>query len=269
MIDMREVIMFAIEAKRLVKEYNGFKALNELSLFVPLGTLFGLLGPNGAGKTTTMRILSTLLDPTSGEIKIMGFDLRKDTRRIREMIGFAPETPLLYDRLTALENLKLFANYYHIPLRESDKKIEELLHKVGMWEWRNELVKNFSKGMKQRINIVRALLNDPKVLFLDEPTSGLDPQTNRTIRKLLKALVSGGTTVVVTSHMMHEVEQLCDEVAIIDEGRVIVSGKPKELKERYSNLKVDNLEDLFIELTGYNMRDKPKRKKWIFKGRKK
>lgn len=257
--------MFAIEVKKLVKEYDGFRALNELDLFIPSGVLFGLLGPNGAGKTTTMRILSTLLTPTSGEIKILGFDFYKDVKKIRGMVGFAPENPLLYERLTAWENLRLFADYYHIPPKESGKKIEELLRKVGMWEWKNELVKNFSKGMKQRINIVRSLLNNPKVLFLDEPMSGLDPQTNRTIHELLKSLVNTGDTVVITSHAMHEVERLCDEVAIIDKGCLIVSGRPLELKEKYSDLNVNNLEDLFIELTGYSMRDKPKRRGLIKK----
>ncbi|HEW91460.1 MAG TPA: ABC transporter ATP-binding protein [Thermotogaceae bacterium] len=259
--------MSIIEIENLTKKYNEFKALDGLSLSIREKIVFGLLGPNGAGKTTIIKILSTLLLPTSGEVRIMGYDIYKDAKKIRQSIGLVPENPFLYDKLTVFENLKLFADYYHIPAKDSEARIKRLLHKVDMWKWRDELIKNLSKGMKQRINIIRALINDPKILFLDEPTNGLDPQTNRTIREFLKKLVCDGKTIVVTTHMMYEVEKLCDEVAIIDKGHLVISGKPEDLKKKYSNSNIRDLEDIFIKLTGSEMRDRPKKR--IFTWRKK
>lgn len=260
--------MFIIEVENLTKEYKEFKALDKLSLYVRENIIFGLLGPNGAGKTTTIRILSTLLLPTSGKVKIMGYDIYKDIRKIRQLIGLVPENPFLYEKLTVLENLRLFANYYHIPKSKSEKRIKLLLQKVDMWKWKDELVQNLSKGMKQRINIIRALINDPKILLLDEPASGLDPQTNRTVRELLRNLITEGKTIVVTSHMMYEMEKLCDEIAIIDRGQLIASGSPKELKKSYQHKNIMDLEDIFIELTGTEIRDRPKTKKRIFRRKK-
>lgn len=265
MIDYcREDDMLTIEVENLSKEYKGFKALDRLSLHVKENIIFGLLGPNGAGKTTVIKILSTLLPPTSGKVKIMGYDIYRDIKKIRQLVGLVPENPFLYKKLTVIENLRLFANYYHIPKNESEERIKLLLQKVDMWKWKDELIQNLSKGMKQRINVIRALVNDPKILLLDEPASGLDPQTNRAIRELLKDLVAEGKTIIITSHMMHEMEKVCDEIAIIDKGHLIVSGSPKDLKKNYQHKGIMDLEEIFIELTGVEMRDRPKTKKRIF-----
>ncbi|MFA4646205.1 ABC transporter ATP-binding protein [Pyrococcus kukulkanii] len=236
--------MKAIEVKNLRKLYpkkiplpfrnvEWFEALKGISFTVRRGELFGLLGPNGAGKTTTIKILTTLLEPTSGEAKVLGYDVVKEAREVRRRINLVAEGErTLYWRLTAYENLRYFASIYYVPKREAERRIEELLKMVGLWERRNDLVMNYSRGMKQRLAIAKALINDPEVLFLDEPTLGLDVQSAIFVRELVKRLVEEeGKTVLLTTHYMHEAEELCDRIAIIDHGKIIALDTPEGLKK--------------------------------------
>jgi len=235
--------MWTIEAEGLRKSYpkkiplpfrkvEWVEAVKGVSFKVKKGELFGLLGPNGAGKTTTIKMLTTLLEPSGGTARVLGLDIRRDAREIRRKINLVAEGErTLYWRLSAYENLKYFARIYYVPKREERERIETLLKLVGLWERRNDLVMNFSRGMKQRLAIAKALINDPEVLFLDEPTLGLDVQSAIFVREFVKRLVKEeGKTVLLTTHYMAEAEELCDRIAIIDHGRIIAMDTPEGLK---------------------------------------
>ncbi|ASJ15011.1 ATP-binding cassette domain-containing protein [Thermococcus radiotolerans] len=235
--------MWTIEAEELRKSYpkkiplpfrkvEWVEAVKGVSFKVKKGELFGLLGPNGAGKTTTIKMLTTLLEPSGGTARVLGLDIRRDAREIRRRINLVAEGErTLYWRLSAYENLKYFARIYYVPKREEKERIETLLKLVGLWERRNDLVMNFSRGMKQRLAIAKALINDPEVLFLDEPTLGLDVQSAIFVREFVKRLVKEeGKTVLLTTHYMAEAEELCDRIAIIDHGRIIAMDTPEGLK---------------------------------------
>ena len=220
----------AIELKNLTKKFGDFTAVDDLSLTVNEGEIFGFLGPNGAGKSTTIRMLCTLAQPTSGSAKVAGYDLIKDSARVRENIGLVAEKMIMYDRLTAAENLRFFGKLYAIPKQKLEEKIDELLELVNMQEWRNTQISKFSTGMKQRINVIRALLPEPKIIFMDEPTLGLDPQTTFSIRDITREINDSGVTVILTTHAMVEAEALSDRVAIIDHGKVAALDTPQNLK---------------------------------------
>jgi len=220
----------AIEIYNLTKKFGDFTAVDNLSLTVKEGEIFGFLGPNGAGKSTTIRVLCTLAQPTSGSAKIAGFDLVKDSARVRENIGLVAEKMIMYDRLTAAENLRFFGKLYNIPRQKLEERIDELLNLVDMQQWRNTQISKFSTGMKQRINVIRALLPEPKIIFMDEPTLGLDPQTTFSIRDITKEINQSGVTVILTTHAMIEAEALSDRVAIIDNGKIAALDTPQNLK---------------------------------------
>ncbi|NJF25866.1 ATP-binding cassette domain-containing protein [Thermococcus sp. Bubb.Bath] len=209
------------------------EAVKGITFSVKRGELFGLLGPNGAGKTTTIKILTTLLEPSGGEARVLGHDVVKEAREVRRHINLVAEGErTLYWRLSAYENLKYFASIYHVPKGEAENRINELLKLVGLWERRNDLVMGFSRGMKQRLAIAKALINDPEVLFLDEPTLGLDVQSTIFVRDFVKSLVKEeGKTVMLTTHYMVEAEKLCDRIAIIDHGKIIAMDTPQNLKK--------------------------------------
>ena len=236
--------MWAIEAENLRKSYpkkiplplrrvEWVEALKGVSFKVRKGELFGLLGPNGAGKTTTIKILTTLLEPSGGTARVLGLDIRRDAREIRRRINLVAEGErTLYWRLSAYENLKYFARIYYVPRGEEKERIEGLLKLLGLWERRNDLVMNFSRGMKQRLAIAKALINDPEVLFLDEPTLGLDVQSAIFVREFVRKLVDEEEkTVLLTTHYMAEAEELCDRIAIIDHGKIIALDTPEGLKK--------------------------------------
>ncbi|USS41397.1 ABC transporter ATP-binding protein [Thermococcus aggregans] len=236
--------MYAVEVFNLKKRYpkkiplplrkvEWVEAVKGITFKVKKGELFGLLGPNGAGKTTTIKMLTTLLEPTEGEARILGYDIRKDAREIRKRINLVAEGErTLYWRLSAYENLKYFARIYYVPKREEKERIEKLLKLVGLWERKDDLVMNYSRGMKQRLAIAKALINDPEVLFLDEPTLGLDVQSSVFVREFIRKLVDEkGKTILLTTHYMVEAEQLCDRIAIIDHGRIIALDTPDGLKK--------------------------------------
>jgi len=222
--------MAAIEIKNLTKQFNGFTAVDSISLEIKEGELFGLLGPNGAGKTTTLNMLSTLLKPTSGNAKVNGFDL-KEQDKVRKSIGLVFQDPSLDDELTGLQNLELHGRLYHMPAQLRESRIEQVLKLVELEDKAKQKVKTYSGGMKRRLEIARGLMHHPKILFLDEPTLGLDPQTRRNIWEHIEKMNRAEKlTIILTTHYMEEADYLCDRVAIIDHGKIIASDTPENLK---------------------------------------
>ena len=239
----------------LVKTYNhsDVPAIDHLSIDIKKGWLYGLLGPNGAGKTTTLNILSGLVKPDMGEISIAGYHLPGQLTDIKHIIGIVPQEIALYQDLTALENLRFFGHMYHIPDKTLNTRIEDYLKKLGLFNRRKERIRYYSGGMKRRINLIAGLLHHPAVLFLDEPTVGVDVQSKKVIVDFLKEINASGTTMIYTSHLMEEAQDLCNQITIIDMGKNIAEGDPEELVRQHEGCK--NLEDVFIKLTGKALRD--------------
>lgn len=226
-----------IEVKNLTKKFNKFTAVDDITFDVKKGEIFGLLGPNGAGKSTTLRVLSTLARPTKGTAIIGGYDIVKNDTEVRKLIGIVSEKMIMYNRLTAKENLWFFGSLFNIPKDVLAKRVDELLELVQLTKWKNAQVGTFSTGMRQKMNVIRALLNMPKVLFLDEPTLGLDPQSSVEIREFIKKLNrENGTTVIITTHMMVDADLLCDRIAIIDHGKIVALDTSTNLKKRISGV---------------------------------
>ncbi len=232
--------MFALEMQNLTKDYNvGFwrkrpvRALHDLSLQVGMGESFGFLGPNGAGKTTTLKILMRLIYPTGGTARILGAPL--DDMQMRARIGYLPEQPYFYDYLTARELLVYCAKLFGMNKADTLKRTDELLKRVGLWEAADKQLRKYSKGMLQRAGLAQALINDPEVLFLDEPMSGLDPLGRREVRDLIASLRAQGKTVFFSSHVLSDVEALCDRVAIMNKGCLIESGKLSDILNSRAN----------------------------------
>ena len=223
-------------------------ALDGLSLAVPEGELFGLLGPNGAGKTTTIKILTTLLIPTSGTATIHGHDVVREAKHIRKRIGFVfgGERGLYY-RLSGADNLRYFAELYGVAPREIGPRVVELLALVGLTDRADERVEGYSRGMKQRLHLARMLLHRPEILFLDEPTIGLDPIGARELRKIVTDLHAQGTTIVLTTHYLFEADAMCERIGVIDKGHLVALGTPGELKANVTDLGVVELEVFGIE----------------------
>lgn len=245
--------MNIIEVKNLLKKFKDFTAVDQISFEVPQGQIFGFLGPNGAGKTTTIKMLTTLLAPTGGEIKVSGFDPAKNADEVRKSFGIVFQDPSLDEELTAYENMELHGVLYAVPKQVRKERIKQLLEVVELWDRRESPVKQFSGGMKRRLEIARGLLHHPKILFLDEPTIGLDPQTRNHIWGHIKQLnKSEGITIFVTTHYMEEVDRVADSIAIIDHGKIIASGTSEELKKQTNSA---SLEDAFLALTGRQIRE--------------
>jgi ABC-2 type transport system ATP-binding protein len=244
-----------IKVEDLKKKFGNFYAVNGVSFDVKVGEIFGLLGPNGAGKSTILRILSTLARPTSGTAIIGGYDIVKQDTEVRKLIGIVSEKMIMYDRLTARENLRFFGSLFDIPSNVLSQRTNELLELVQLTKFKDSLVGTFSTGMRQRMNVVRALLNMPQVLFLDEPTLGLDPQSSVEIREFIKKLNrENRTTIIVTTHTMVDADMLCDRIGIIDHGRVAALDTSANLKKLVSGdhntvLKLDipNLTSALLE----------------------
>jgi ABC-2 type transport system ATP-binding protein len=220
-----------IVVKNLTKTFGDFVAVDNITFDMKKGEIFGLLGPNGAGKSTTIRMLSTLTRPTKGTATIGGFDVVKQDNEVRKLIGIVSEKMIMYNRLTAKENLWFFGTLFGMPKDDLNKRIDELLELVQLTKWKKAQVGTFSTGMKQRMNIIRALLNMPQVLFLDEPTLGLDPQSTVEIREFVRKLNRDyDTTILITTHMMGEADMLCDRIGIIDHGKIVALDTPTNLK---------------------------------------
>ena len=242
-----------IEVRNIVKRFDDFTAVNDVSFDVARGEIFAFLGPNGAGKTTTIRMLTTLLRPTSGTIRVAGHDPAKEQEAVRRAIGIVFQDPSLDDELTAWENLELHGILYGVPRAVRREGIDQLLALVDLAARRNDLVKHFSGGMKRRLEIARGLLHHPEVLFLDEPSIGLDPQTRNHLWNYVTTLNRNeNITVFLTTHYMEEAERVAQRIAIIDHGRIVAVGSPDELKERTQS---KSLEDAFIALTGSSIRE--------------
>jgi ABC-2 type transport system ATP-binding protein len=224
-----------VEARNLTKIFNKFIAVDDVSFDIKKGEIFGLLGPNGAGKSTTIRMLSTLCRPTKGTATIGGYDIVKDDAKVRSLIGIVSEKMIMYNRLTARENLWFFGSLFNIPRDVLEQRIDELLELVQLSQWKNSQVGTFSSGMRQRMNVIRALLNLPQVLFLDEPTLGLDPQSTVEIREFIKKINrENETTILITTHMMGEADLLCDRIGIIDHGKIVALDTSANLKRMIS-----------------------------------
>lgn len=221
----------AIEVSGITKRYGDFNAVDDVTLVVEEGTIFGLLGPNGAGKTTLISMLVTMRRPTSGSAKVNGFDVHHESDAVRKSIGIVFQDPSLDDELTARENLDMHAAMYGVPSEERKKRMAELMEIVGLSDRMNVPVKKFSGGMKRRLEIARGLLHHPKVLFLDEPTIGLDPQTRAGIWEYIEKLNKHKkVTIIMTTHYMDEADKVCKNIAIIDKGKIVASGTPESLK---------------------------------------
>jgi len=242
-----------IQVRNLVKTFGDFTAVNDISFEVPQGEIFAFLGPNGAGKTTTIKMLTTLMRPTSGSIEIDGLDPQRQQHEARRRFGIVFQDASLDSELTAEENMELHGVLYHMPHRLRMERTELLLKAFELWDRRGAQVKTFSGGMKRRLEIARGLLHTPKILFLDEPTLGLDPQSRNQMWTHVKRLnESEGVTVFLTTHYMDEAERVAQRIAIIDHGKIVAQGTPAQLKEQTQS---DSLEQAFLALTGSTIRD--------------
>jgi len=242
-----------IEVKNLKKSFNGIVAVNDISFSVERGEIFAFLGPNGAGKTTTIKMLTTLLEPTSGDIYINGFDSKEKQDEARKSFAIVFQDSSLDDELTAYENMEFHGVLYSVSRKILKKRIEELLRFVGLWDRREEFVKNFSGGMKRRLEVARGFIHLPKILFLDEPTLGLDPQTRNHIWDyIIKLNREKKMTIFFTTHYMEEADRISDKVAIIDKGVIVALGNPSNLREK---TKTSSLDEAFLALTGKDMRE--------------
>jgi ABC-2 type transport system ATP-binding protein len=242
-----------IDVKNLVKQFGDFTAVKEISFSVKKGEIFAFLGPNGAGKSTTIKMLTTILTPTSGTITLNGHDVTSDPNAVRHSFGIVFQDPSLDDDLTAEENMEFHGVLYGIPRKIRKERIEQLLNFVELWDRRKSLVKEFSGGMKRRLEIARGLLHHPAVIFLDEPTLGLDPQTRNHMWSYLQELnKKEGITVFFTTHYMEEAERIAQRIAVIDHGTIIALGTANELKKK---TETDSLEDAFLKLTGSVIRE--------------
>jgi ABC-2 type transport system ATP-binding protein len=229
----------AIELIKLTKIFGHFIAVDHLSLTVRPGEIFGLLGPNGSGKTTTINMLSGLSKPTSGQVKVLGYDVRHQTRQVRQILGSVPQETALYEELSAWANMDFHADLFGIPASEKKQRIIAMLELVQLLDRKDEAVQTFSGGMKRRLALGRALLHDPKLIYLDEPTLGVDVQARRVIWDYILALRDQGKTVLITTNYLEEAEALCERLAIIDHGKLIAVDTPAHLKQTYGGRVVE------------------------------
>jgi ABC-2 type transport system ATP-binding protein len=242
-----------IRVEHLVKTYGEIKAVQDISFDVAQGEIFAFLGPNGAGKTTTIKMMTTLLKPTSGRVEIDGLNPAIHQNEVRKRFGIVFQDPSVDDELTAWENMDLHGALYGVPRRIRGERTEQLLKLFELWDRRNDPLKQFSGGMRRRLEIARGLLHTPKIIFLDEPTLGLDPQTRNQLWTHVKKLNDEeNVTVFLTTHYMEEAERVAQRIAIIDHGRIVAQGSAKELKEQTG---ADSLEQAFLALTGSSIRD--------------
>ncbi|MBT3194161.1 MAG: ATP-binding cassette domain-containing protein [Verrucomicrobia bacterium] len=245
----------ALSIKGLVKVYprSDRPALDGLTLDVARGSIFGLLGPNGAGKTTAISVLCTLLRPTEGSVTVLGHDVIRQAGAVRRSIGLVPQDIALYPSLTARENLRYFARILRVSRRNLEARVADCLEYVGLSDCADRRIGTYSGGMKRRANLAVGILHEPEILFLDEPTVGIDAQSRNLIMEQLRKLNRAGMTLVYTTHYMEEAHQLCDDIAIVDMGKVMARGEPSELVRDADDC--ENLKDLFLALTGKHLRD--------------
>jgi ABC-2 type transport system ATP-binding protein len=242
-----------IRVQNLVKTFGSFTAVNDVSFDVPAGEIFAFLGPNGAGKTTTIKMLTTLLRPTSGAISLDGLDPQTNQNEVRKRFGIVFQDPSLDGELSAEENMEIHGVLYHVPHKVRRQRTEEFLKLFELWERRKDQVKKFSGGMKRRLEIARGFLHTPRILFLDEPTLGLDPQSRNQLWTIVKKVnETERVTVFLTTHYMDEADRVAHRIGIIDHGKLITQGTPRQIKEQTDS---ETLEDAFLKLTGSTIRD--------------
>jgi len=242
----------SIVIEHLGKRYQDVIALVDLNLQVSKGELFGLLGPNGAGKTTTINILCGLVKPTNGTVTVCGYDVLKESTKVKDIIGVCTQETAIYPYLTGAENVELFGNLHVMDKAELNARRSMLLTKMGLVEDAKRRAANYSGGMKRRLSLILALISDPKIAFLDEPTVAMDPQSRHAVWDFLKELKREEKTIILTTHQMEEAQELCDRVGIIDHGKLIALGTPKEL---IAKSQANNLEEVFLKLTGRTIRE--------------
>jgi len=241
-----------IETRELTKRFGTLTAVDHINLSVLKGEIFGFLGPNGAGKTTAMRMLTTISEPSEGTATVGGYDIVAQAEQVRRIIGLVAEKLIVYPRLSAVENLMFFGELYGLRRRQLKDRVESLLRMVHLEQFKDMPVGGYSSGMRQRVNVIRGLLHDPEILFMDEPTALLDPQSIRFVRDLIKELNQDGKTIVLTTHIMEEADELSHRIGIIDHGKIIAVDTPVALKNK---LGCETLEEVFLELTGRALRD--------------
>lgn len=239
----------ALEAIKLSKHFGKVKAVDDLDLKVKKGEIFGFLGPNGAGKTTTIKLMTGLLKPTSGTVKVMGNDILDKPIEAKSNIGLIPDEPKIYEKLTGREFLRFVGNIFNMEAVSIEKKASELLEIFDLSEKADALIGSYSHGMKQKISIAGALIHSPGVLFFDEPTVGLDPKSARTIKDILRIRAKAGDCIFISTHILEIAERMCDRVGIIQNGRLVVAGSMDELR-KISKEEKSSLEEIFLELTG-------------------
>ncbi len=238
-----------IHIEKLVKVYGGFRAVDGLSLQVGTGQILGLVGPNGAGKTTTLRCLAGIIPPTSGRVTIAGFDLQTHPLEARKRLAFVPDEPHLFDHLTALDHLTLFSRLYGVA--DGPARAEALLEEAGLGDQRRSFPSELSRGMKQKLVVACALLHRPEVLVLDEPLTGLDPAAMRRMKRTVRDTARAGASVIVSSHMLQLVEEVCDRVLIVNHGKKVLIGTLDEIRLQFPDVDADaDLETLFMKATG-------------------
>jgi ABC-2 type transport system ATP-binding protein len=238
--------------ENLTKKFKDVTAVDNLSLIVPEGELFGLLGPNGAGKTTTINVLCGILQPTSGSVIVEGYNVTREPEKVKALIGVCPQDTAVFDYLTGRENIEFFGSLHLMSKNNLNQNINILLEQMGLKEDADRRVQKYSGGMRRRVNLAMALIHDPQIAFLDEPTVAMDPQSRHAVWDYIKGLKEKGKTIILTTHYMEEAEELCDRVGIIDYGRLIALDSPDQLKTQFE---VKNLEEVFIELTGRRIRE--------------
>jgi ABC-2 type transport system ATP-binding protein len=242
-----------IRLKQLTKRYGRFTAVDGIDLMVPSGEMFGFLGPNGAGKTTTFRMIAGILRPTSGTVEVGGIDINRRPLEAKARLGFIPDRPFVYDKLTGAEFLRFVAALYGQQGTVVERRIDELLELFELTRWKNELTESYSHGMRQKLIISGALVHRPEVIVVDEPMVGLDPKSARLLKDLFRQFVNRGGTVLMSTHTLEVAETMCDRIAIIHGGRIVASGTMADLQDQTASEDL-GLEDLFLKLTG-GMRD--------------
>jgi ABC-2 type transport system ATP-binding protein len=242
----------AITINNLTKRFGDITAVDNLSLEIGWGELFGILGPNGAGKSTAINVLNTLLEPTDGSATVNGHDVVFDPEGVRAVIGVCPQKPAFYPHLTGEENITLMGEMHLVPKDVLKERVKSMVEKIGMEDHIKRRAKEYSGGMIRRVSMLMALVNDPKVALLDEPTVAMDPKSRRAVWDYIRELKEQGKAIILTTHYMEEAQELCDRVAIIDEGKLIALGSPADLMEQHQ---AKNLEEVFLKLTGKKLRE--------------